>query len=112
MPEAETPVTIVSRAPRAPAAAPRGAVGAGAAAPTKGKRFVKQAIIKSVGVPIEIKAAPVQTGKDETDLQKIREDRQAAGGEYDEDQLDGEFDEKLANNRSGAAPARKRGSRR
>jgi len=112
MPEAETPVVIVSRAPRAPAAAARGAAGTGGAAPTKGKRFVKQAIIKSVGVPVEIKAAPVQTGKDESDLQKIREDRQAAGGEYDEDQLDGEFDEKLANNRSGAAPARKRGGRR
>ena len=28
------------------------------------------------------------------------------------DPLDGEFDEKLANNRSGAAPARKRGTRR
>jgi len=35
-----------------------------------------------------------------------------AGADSDEDQLDGEFDEKLANNRSGAAPSRKRGSRR
>ena len=63
MPEAETPVEIVSRAPRAPAAGPRGATGAatgaGTAAPKKGKRFVKQVVTKSVGV-VEIKAAPVQ----------------------------------------------------
>ena len=54
---------------------------------------------------------PDQTGKDEEDLRKINEDRRV-GGESDEDPLDGEFDEKLANNRSGAAPARKRGTRR
>jgi hypothetical protein len=64
MPEAETPVEIVSRAPRAPAGGPRGATaaaaGTGAAAPTKGKRFVKQVVTKSVGVPVELKAAPVQ----------------------------------------------------
>ena len=112
MPEAETPVVIVSRAPRAPAAGARGAAGAGGAAPTKGKRFVKQRLAKSLSVPIETKTTVVQSGKDEADLKRIDADKQATGHQSDDDVLDREFDQTLANNRSTAAPARKRAARR
>ena len=110
---AEAPAAVLQRAPRAPAEPPPSAdAAAAAAAGKKGKRFVKQRLAKSLSVPIETKTTVVQSGKDEADLKRIDADKQATGHQSDDDVLDREFDQTLANNRSTAAPARKRAARR